>query len=141
MSSLHSTNFLIQQKIIAKKAPIQFMKKKIEKQQTEKQDFQIRCFEYLISIYINIELIKKIHINFHINIELIKAWPFVVSIMSTYMRLKNSPISIMSTYSVMYIYSSFSLSILSPYSLVVFVTLTEVKAVLNCIVVVFVVLD
>ena len=41
----------------------------------------------------------------------------------------------------MYIYSSFSLSILSPYSLVVFVTLTKAKAVLNCIVVVFVAHD
>ena len=44
--------------------------------------------------------------------------------------LKNSPLSIMSSYSVMHIYSSLSLSIWPPYSLVVFVTLTKVKAVL-----------
>ena len=38
--------------------------------------------------------------------------------------------SIMSSYSLMYIYSSVSLSISPPNSLVVFVTLTKVKAVL-----------
>ena len=37
-------------------------------------------------------------------------------------RLINSPLSIPSSYSVMYIYSSLSLSISPPYSLVVFVT-------------------
>ena len=49
---------------------------------------------------------------------------------TTHMRLKNSPLSIISTYSVMYIYSSFSFSVLPPYSPVVLVTLTKVKAVL-----------
>ena len=44
--------------------------------------------------------------------------------------LKNSPLSIMSSYSVMYIYSSLSLYFSPPYSLVVFRTLTKVKAVL-----------